>query len=157
VALLTHAAVGLAAKPVLPKTNVWLLIMASFAVDLAMPLNFLGLPSHNPFVSAALTIVAGLSVFLKTRKPSLCILCGALVFSHWIIDFITWPLSAWYANPMRMYLFPFGKSMEIGLGFYSTMTRALLCEAISFGAGLAVYLWYRIIRKQRNRKKNHYE
>jgi hypothetical protein len=143
VALLAHAAIGLAAKPVLPRTNVWLLITASFAVDLAMPLNFVGLPSHNPIVATALSIVVGLWVLLKTRKSSIGFLFGALVFSHWIVDFITWPLSAWYANPMRMYLLPFGKSMEIGLGFYSTMTNALMCETISFGAGLAVYLWYR--------------
>jgi hypothetical protein len=146
-ALFVHAAVGLAAKPVLPRTNVWLLITTAFIIDLSLPLGFIGLPSHNPCVATVICSIVGLSVFLKTRSSLKGLLFGLLAFSHWIIDFITWPLYAWYANPMRMYLLPFGKSPEIGLGLYSTMTRALTCETVLFCAGLAVYLWYRRTRR----------
>jgi hypothetical protein len=59
--LFMHVGIGLTAKPVLPKTNVWLLIGAAFAPDmLSKPMQLVGLASHNPFIAAAISIAIGL-------------------------------------------------------------------------------------------------
>jgi hypothetical protein len=68
------------------------------------------------------------------RRTSLVI--GLLVFSHWILDFISHPMM----STVRDIPLLFEGSPKVGLGLYSSPIPALVIEFGLLGAGIAFYL-----------------
>ncbi len=147
-----HLAIGFVSKGKL-KTKIPLmgLLVGSYLIDLVyLVLLVLGIESfgNNPFSHSLLmalvyTICAGLltAVLMKSKAEGLVM--GAVVLSHWVLDFIVWdnlPLA-------------FGKTPLVGLGLYakigfdfnaiqlnSGMLIATALELIMLVIGILVYI-----------------
>src|SRR5512136_2122420 len=95
-----HFAIALVAKPATTKLPLWLLLLATEVLDiLAFAFFTFGIerPAPNPvlfwshglFMSLVWSIVSGVIVFLVFRNTKASLLLSLLVFSHWILDFIS--------------------------------------------------------------------
>lgn len=69
------------------------------------------------------------------------LIIGLLVFSHWVLDFIGWPMSAInpYATGVPLL---FDDAVNIGLGVYRTWIGALSMDLGVFFVGLGLYIYY---------------
>ena len=128
-ASMTHLGVGLAAKRVAPKTPVWVLIVAAYVIDFIwVAFYFLGIEhmpedgvassnpwSHGLFMALVWSLLAGLIAFWVSRKQSTGLVIGLLVFSHWVVDFISHPMTAVFPHDIGLPLL-FEGSPLVGLG-----------------------------------------
>ena len=134
-----HFAIALAARP---KAPVWLLLVASEVLDLlAFAFMAIGIEhaepepsfawSHGLFMSVVWSVVAGgiTLFFFRSRRTSLVI--GLLVFSHWILDFIS-------HTPDLPLLF--NGSPLVGLGLESSILVGVILEFSMLAGGIAIYL-----------------
>ena len=111
---LAHIGIGFATKRLAPQIPLWALLLSAMFIDL---LSFIFLfaiwISHGLFMSVIWTIIAMLITALitirinskneqgKTNKSiswnminlHTTLTVGLLVFSHWVLDFIGWPMS----------------------------------------------------------------
>jgi len=148
-----HIGVALAAKTLAPKVSVGVMLVAATAIDILCGVTFLtGLEwvdkatgesylawSHGLFMSAVWSILVffGAKLFTKNWKMSLVI--AGLVFSHWILDFISHPMGLGKVIPNDIPLF-FEGSPKVGLGLYNNVIAALISELGILSAGLFIYL-----------------
>ena len=157
---LAHIGIGLAAKRFFPKIPLWALLISVMAIDiLAGIFIFVTWVSHGLFMAIIWSIIAMLitalfRVRLNSRIWNLEVLyislsIGLLVFSHWVLDFIGWPMSAIDPNATGVPIL-FDDEVNIGLGVYSTWFGALLMDIGVFVVGLAVYFHY--VKKVKKRK-----
>lgn len=144
-----HLAVALAAKPAVPGRSLGTLIAAAFALDLLWPFLLLagvervavqpGVTAFTPLRfesypwshSLLLAAVWGLVVALAVRRDRAAALTlGALVVSHWVLDFVTHrpDLPLWPGGPLA------------GLGLWNSVPWTLVVEGALLAAGLAIYL-----------------
>jgi membrane-bound metal-dependent hydrolase YbcI (DUF457 family) len=96
------------------------------------PLNFSYYPySHSLFMSIVWAILFGLiyNAFRKNKKGA--ILLAFLVFSHWILDFIT--------HRPDLPISPFS-DFRVGLGLWNMPAVAIALETAMFLAGTAIYV-----------------
>ena len=156
-----HCAVGLAAKPVAPKVPLGVLLLATVILDgLAIAFSFAGIEgvktgipwSHGLFMSVIWSVVAAILTSRIYRGRRAGAVVGLLVFSHWVLDFVShpvpfssfsWRLWQWsYGRPLPSDLpLLFGSSAKVGLGLYNTIS-AVEATALEFGMfilGGAVY------------------
>lgn len=148
---IAHFGVGLAAKRVAPKVPLWILLVASDFIDIIWFILFvLGIEnltnspwSHGIFMSLVWSLLAGLTAGLMFRNRSTGLIIALLVFSHWVLDFISHPMMG---GPPDLPLL-FENSPKVGLGLYTAigMGYATALEVVVFGAGLAIYI---ITRRQ---------
>lgn len=145
-----HAAVALAAKPLLPRVNLALPLAAVFWVDLVWPVLLLtGVervkidPGNTAFTpldfvhypwTHSLAAVIGWSVLfglacLKWGKREALIL-GLLVFSHWVLDALS--------HRPDLPLWP-GSETMIGLGLWNSVPWTMIVEGAMFAAGAWIY------------------
>ncbi len=122
-----HLAVGLAAKRATPRTPLIVLLIASELIDLLCFLFiFAGLErsseqlslsyipwSHSLFMAVIWSMAAGMLTFVVSRDRRVSLVIGLVVFSHWMLDFIT--------HDPDLPLF-FGNSPLVGLGLEWTHT-----------------------------------
>jgi len=165
-----HFSVGLVAKPVAPKVPLGVLLLAAVIPDvLAVALGFAGIErggsaglpwSHGLFMSVIWSVVAALFLARIYRDYRAGLVVGLLVFSHWVLDFISHPIPfpsfswrSWqwsYGHPLPSDLpLLFGDSPKVGLGLYNSIS-AVEATALEFGMfilGAAVYAMY--IRKKK--------
>lgn len=150
---LAHFGIGLAAKRFFPKIPLWALLVSAMAIDL---LSFIFLFatwfSHGLFMAvvwsiSATLITALVTSLLNSKKEKeikvlyTSMIIGILVFSHWILDFIGWPMTV--INPdLTGVPILFDDSVTIGLGVYSTWIGALTMDIGVFVIGLVIYLHY---------------
>jgi hypothetical protein len=147
-----HFGVAFAAKRIAPRTSLATLIAASAFLDLVWPILLLAGaervridPSGKPFLrfefesypfshSALLVLgwaVAFGAVYLwRTGYRVGALVTGALVASHWLLDFST--------HVPDLALWPGGT--KVGLGLWRSTPATLVIELAIFFAGLAVYL-----------------
>ncbi len=128
-AALVHVAVGFSVKPLSREVPVWVMIIAAEVLDIsAILFGLIGVEktgnapwTHGLVMSLVWSIGCGaLSVWIF-RNYRIGILLGSLVFSHWIIDFITHPMGAVFGgHPMEPDLpLLFAGSPKVGLGLYN--------------------------------------
>jgi len=149
---LGHIAVALAGKRISPKTSLGTLIFAAQFADLLWPLLLLagveevrivpGLLPASPFdfvsypISHSLLADVGWGALLAAvafaarRDVRSALLLGALVPSHWFLDFI--------AHRPDLPLYPGGD--EVGLSMWSSVAVTILVELALFSLGVALYL-----------------
>jgi len=159
---LAHIGIGLAAKRFAPQIPLWALLISAMFIDiLAFMFLFATWISHGLFMSVIWSIIATLITALITKRlnskneqnkitktPSwsreslrITIIIGFLVFTHWVLDFIGWPMSVIDPNATGVPIL-FDDNVNIGLGVYSTWFGALLMDIGVFVVGFAVYLHY---------------
>lgn len=169
---LGHCAVAFVAKPLAPKVPLVLLILASEFLDfLAIGFGYAGIDanpanglfwSHGLFMSVVWAVLAALLVARIYRDHRAGIIVGLVVFSHWVLDFISHPIPfssfswrSWqwtYGKPLPPDLpLLFGGSPKVGLGLYNSIS-AVQATALELGMlilGGAVYAAYTLEREER--------
>lgn len=157
---LAHIGIGLAAKRFFPQIPLWASLISTMAIDiLSFIFIFAIWPSHGLFMAVvwsacAMLITALVTTLLNSRKEQdknmisttwrmerlyISMIIGLLVFSHWILDFIGWPMTVINPDATGTPLL-FNDSVTIGLGVYTTWFGALTMDIGVFVAGLAIYL-----------------
>ena len=147
-----HPAVAFAAKRTAPRTSLGTLVMAAIFLDLVWPLFLILGIEHvrirggtNPFlvldfydypwthsIVAALgwSVLFAIVYFGVTRYARGALVSGALVFSHWILDFFT--------HIPDLPLVPHGATA--GLGLWRSVPGTIGVEVTLFAIGVALYV-----------------
>ena len=147
-----HYALGLAAKRYAPKTSLGTLFVAPTLADLLWPiLLLLGwehahvVPGPNPFLTLwlddypishslfTLIVWGALFGYLYRRNGGdrrAAVVLGALVVSHWVLDFIT-------HRPDEP-IYPGGP--EVGLGLWNSVAATVIVESVMLLAAIVIYL-----------------
>jgi len=147
-----HFGVALAAKRLAPRTSLGLLVFAAEFLDLLWPIFLLlgfehvrvvpGITKVQPFdfydypFSHSLTMVlrwslaVGLLYYIVRRSARGAWLLGALVTSHWVLDFVSHrpDLPLWPGGP------------KVGLGLWNSWPGSIGVESLLFLAGVWLYL-----------------
>jgi len=148
-----HIGVALAAKPLVPKVSVGVMLVAATAIDTlcgvftAVGMEWVNtatsessLPwSHGLFMSLVWTLLTLSITWLVTKNWKKSLVIAGLVFSHWVLDFISHPMGMGRSLPNDLPLF-FDGSPKVGLGLYSTVAGALISEFGLLAAGIFIYL-----------------
>ncbi len=159
--LLGHFAVGMAAKRAAPRVSLGWLFVAAQTLDLIWPvlilagvehvrlvpgitqvnaLDLYDMPYSHSLATALLwsLLFAGLYLALERDRRGAAVL-GAVVFSHWVLDFI--------AHRPDMQLWP-GNPQRYGLGLWSSRPATIAVEVGMFLAGGWLY-WQATAGKRR--------
>jgi hypothetical protein len=161
---LAHLGVGLAAKPVAPKVPLVVLLVSAYVIDIVWGVFFFAgiehLPqpgltttsawSHGLFMSVIWSVLAALLAALISRNARISIVIGLLVFSHWVVDFISHPMTAVFPGDTGLPLL-FEGSPTVGLGVWRTQLGVNIGEYGSLALGLVIYML--TLRKLRKEKK----
>lgn len=147
-----HFGAGLVGKKFAPELNLGILFLAcqlpdliwpvfvllgiehvsvDYSATLVSPLDFSFYPfSHSLVASLFYSVIAGLVVWRFVRSAKAAVVVGSVVFSHWILDFIT--------HRPDLPIFLNGK--KFGLGLWNSLWGTLLVEVGIFVLGIALYL-----------------
>ena len=148
-----HFAVGLAAKRWAPRTPLPLLLLAPNLLDLLWPI-FLALGietvridpgntavtpldlhdypwSHSLLMAVVWSALAAFFGWMLLRQIKVALILAALVFSHWILDFVT--------HRPDMPLWP-GSTIYVGLGLWNSKIGTVIVEGSLFVAGAFLYV-----------------
>ena len=147
-----HDAVAFAAKNGVRRTSLGTLMMAANWLDLVWPLflilgvehvrvrggsdpflilDFYDYPwTHSLLMSIVWSAAFGAVYWIVTRYTRGAIVTGVLVFSHWILDFVT--------HIPDMPITPHGQT--VGLGLWRSVLATLVVEGALFIGGLFVYV-----------------
>jgi hypothetical protein len=148
-----HIGVGLAAKPAAPRAPLGALLFAATAIDtLSGTFMITGIErvdpttgassgywSHGLFMSIVWSFAGIALAYLLTRDRRTSFVIGLLVFSHWLLDFISHPMGMGRQLPPDIPLL-FAGSPRVGLGLYNSVAAALITDLGLLVAGIAVYL-----------------
>ena len=148
-----HFALGFAAKKAAPRQSLAVLIAAPIFLDVLwpvftligierfhiepgntayQPLVFDSYPwSHSLLMSIAWGVLFALVVRAATKDDRGAWLCGALVVSHWVLD--------WISHKPDMPLWP-GGGPKLGLGLWYSIPATVIVESAMFAAGVTLYL-----------------
>jgi len=149
-----HFGVGFAAKRVIPKTSLGTLLLASQFIDLLWPIflifgietvaidpgntaftpfDFIYYPFSHSLLGVLIwaLIFGAIYYFIKKDLKSSFIL-GILVFSHWILDFIT--------HRPDLPLLLGGNSLLVGLGLWNSIIGTVILETVIFGVGIYIFV-----------------
>lgn len=156
---LGHLGFGFAAKPLAPKVNLLVLLIASELIDIIWGFFYLtgidgdstGISSsplsHSLFMSVIWSLLAALIASRIYRDRRSGIVIGLLVFSHWVIDFITHPMGAIFGGnplPPDLPIF-FGSSPKVGLGLYNhSFTLTIVTDIVMLTIGIVIYFFNRM-------------
>lgn len=147
-----HFALGFAAKRLVPRVSLAMLMVAALFADIVWPvlvllgvetvrivpgataftpLEFVSYPwSHSLLLLVVWGAVLGAayrSVFGGRRT---FVVIAALVVSHWVLD--------WVTHAPDMPLYPGGR--KLGLSLWNSVPGTVSVEAVLFGAGLFLYV-----------------
>lgn len=146
-AALAHLAVGLASKRLAPRVPLLILVICAWTIDIVFGVFWLagleevGQPSpwsHGLFMSVIWSTAAALIAALLSRSARTSLFIGLLVFSHWVVDFITQPMGFLYPGSFGPPLL-FKGSPTVGLGLYNTAAGTYVGEYGTLAAGLVIY------------------
>jgi hypothetical protein len=146
-----HFALGLAAKRYTPRVSLAILFLAAQLADLlwpilvslgieqvaiepgitrVTPLNFISYPySHSLLLLVVWGVVLALWHRQLTGDRTAAAVLGALVVSHWVLDFAT--------HRPDMPLYP--GSARLGLGLWNSLAGTLAVEVPMFAVGVWIY------------------
>ncbi|MFA6035223.1 MAG: hypothetical protein WC889_20165 [Myxococcota bacterium] len=152
---IAHIGVGLAAKRVAPRASLGVLLLSSQLLDILCgvfvvtglermkvspgitrmtPLEFISYPwSHGLFMSVVWSGMAAIIAARFYRDRGTGLVVGALVFSHWVLD--------WISHRPDLPLL-FDGSPKVGLGLWNNPAGTMIFEFILFAIGVFVILSY---------------
>lgn len=153
---LGHASIGFIVKPLAPKAPLWALVAANelpdilffglqaagverlavTQLDFAHGLRYLSLPSiawsHGLVMCLVWSALAAGVAFIFSRDRRLSGLIGLMVFSHWVLDAIVYPVMPVF----------FDNSLLIGLGLMTSapgFMASIVLEVALLAGGLAAF------------------
>lgn len=159
---MAHRGVALGAKRVAPKTPLSILVTSPYAIDLIFMAFILagkermpsraghGAPlgpaqqstnpwSHGLAMALVWTSLLGFVAGRVNRRRRTGLLVGSLVFSHWLVDFVSKPMTGVFLRDTGLPLW-FEGSPTVGLGPYRSRRVANAVEYRSLAGGAAPYL-----------------
>ena len=169
-----HFSVGLAFKPASPKVPLTLLLLAAWLLDvLAIGFGFAGIESggsegsvwsHGLLMAVVWSVLAAVLATKIFRDRRAGVVVGLVVFSHWILDFVSHPIPfssfswrSWqwsYGKPLPSDLpLLFGNSPKVGFGLYNSISaiQATVLEIAMLALGAVIYARY-VLRNQKSRR-----
>ncbi len=150
---IAHLGVGLASKRIAPQVPVWILVVGAYAIDFLFMIfmiagleqlpNF-GNPTLSPYSHGLLMaivwlVLVGMVTLKAGNNINTGIFLSLLVFSHWIIDFTSHPMTFIDPNMTGLPLF-FEGSPFIGLGLWNSMITVLIGEGLFLFLGVIVFI-----------------
>jgi len=155
---LAHFGFGFAAKHVAPKVPLAFLLIACELLDIVcMGLLMFNLDpeaywTHSLVMAVAWSLAAAGVTALITRRLRPTIVMGSLVASHWVVDAITWPMTAVMpdSNAVGMPIL-FQDAPRIGLGLYRSVAGVILGEGVFLAAGVALYIIWLVNHKKQKK------
>lgn len=159
----THLGVGLAAKRVAPSVPLWALLVGAWVIDIIWGVLFFAgierLPgqggattnpySHGLFMAVIWSALAALIAKRISRNSRTSVVIGLLVFSHWVVDFISHPMTAVFPDDTGLSLL-FDGSPTVGLGLWSNEIAVSVGEYGTLILGIVIYVLTLIqIKKER--------
>ena len=161
-AALAHLGVGLAAKRLAPKIPLVFLIVAAWVIDIIWGVFFFAgvesLPapgavspwSHGLFMAAVWSLLSVGVAWMISRNVRTSLFLGGMVFSHWVIDFISQPMGFTYPGSSGPPLL-FQGSPTVGLGLYNSAVSTYIGEYGTLALGVGIYVWTLVtLRKKKN-------
>jgi hypothetical protein len=154
-AALAHAGVGLAAKRVAPSVPLGALLVGAYLLDLvwavfwALGMDHFPAPgievpapwSHGLTMACLWSLGATAVASVFTQRARTRLLFGALVFSHWVVDFVTQPMGAAFPGAGFRMRVLFGEAPTIeGLGLYNSAVALNVVEYGTLILGTALYV-----------------
>ena len=106
--------------------------------------------SHSLIMALIWSFIFGFGYFLFKRNIVNSIVILLIVFSHWLIDLITWPLGCIYKNAPGLFLI-WNNKITVGFGLYNSVFLAMLIEFISLIISILILI---NIYKKRNLKES---
>jgi hypothetical protein len=156
---IAHAFFGFAAKPLGPKVPLAAWLVGSELLDFAaIAFSYAGIEgpneaywTHSLLMAAAWGLAFGLALWIAYRDRKLGLLGFGVVFAHWLLDALVWPMAAIFPDRATAVM-PFlpGSPAGIGLGLYRSAFAAYATELGMTAAGLAIYVAY-LVRRRRGR------
>lgn len=161
---LAKAGIGLASKRIIPKVPLWILLVAAYAIDVIWGIFFFAgierLPepnsvttsprSHSLFMAVIWSLLTGGISGLISRNRRASLIIGLLVISHWVVDFISHPMTAMFPDDTGLSLL-FDGSPIVGLGVWSTQLGVNIGEYGTLILGFVIYIF--TLRKLREVKE----
>ena len=147
-AALVHLGIGLATTRAAPKVHVAVLVLSAYALDFIWHIFcFAGIEhypspgpwSHGLFMSFVWSAIAALLAWGISRSVRTGALVGLVVYSHWVVDFITHPMTALIPTDPGLPLL-FNGSPGVGLGLYKNILVVYICECGALIPGVVIYL-----------------
>ncbi len=161
-AALAHYGFGFAVKRIVPKMPVGFLVLACGVLDLLYfgfsllgiePVQGVPVWTHSLVMAFAWSLAAAGLTALLSRSFRSSLALGLLVFSHWAVDAVTWPMSALdHTITNRIPIF-IQAEPNIGLGLYRTVFGAVLGEGVFFLAGVALYIIWLVKYKKEKKAR----
>lgn len=149
-----HAALALAARRKAPAVSLGVLVAASYGLDLAWPLfviagiesvrvdpgntaftplDFESYPwTHSLVLTLGWAALAGAAAWLFTKNRRGALVVSVLVFSHWVLDFLT--------HRPDLPLWPGEGAPKAGLGLWNSVAGTYLVEGTLFVVCALVYV-----------------
>jgi hypothetical protein len=150
--LFGHIGAGLAAKAAVPRAPLGALLLGAMAIDTMSGAFVLAgietvaaggtisVPwSHGLLMAGVWALAGGALAFALSRDRRIGLVVGLLVFSHWVLDFISHPMGLGQELPPDLPLLFEGSPM-VGLGLYNSVAAALITEVGLLAGGIALYL-----------------
>lgn len=153
-----HHAVAFAGKPAAPRMSLGTLMLAATWLDLVWPIflllgiehvrvrggpnpllvfDFYDYPwTHSMVTSIGWSIAFAIVYFAVTRYGRGAAIAGALVFSHWVLDFFT--------HIPDLPLWPHGPT--VGLGLWKSPPATIVVEVLLFAIGVFLYARHTRVR-----------
>lgn len=141
---LGHLGLGLAAKKAVPKMHIIVLLMAPMLLDILWVIfSMAGMDAsvwtHGLFMATVWSVAGTMLVGLLTRHLRTGITIGLLIFSHWVVDFITHPMGFIFPKDTGVPLL-FSGSPLVGLGMYNTLAGVIIGEVMLIMPGIVIYV-----------------
>lgn len=152
-----HFGIALAAKPLVPSVPLWMLLVASEALDL-LSFGFISLGmetmavskidfqhgvqtitpgsvpwSHGLFMSVVWSVIFTAIAYLIFRNWKISAVIGLVTFSHWILDFIV------HSPDLPLFMH---NSPELGLGLWASgpgFILSIFLELVLLTGGIVIY------------------
>ena len=97
-----------------------------------LTLHFTSYPFSHSLAAAILwSLIFGAIYFLIKKNLKVSIVLGTLVFSHWVLD--------WLTHVPDLQLFP-GSSIKVGLGLWDSTIWTIIVEGLIFVVGIILYV-----------------
>ncbi len=151
-ALFVHLGLGCAAKSARVKLNLFVCVVAAFLPDILYFLMMLaGLKNpvnwtHSLVMCLAMALTFFLVTILMARNLQAALVYALLVLSHWVVDFITWPLAVFLKDASHIPIFMETDSV-LGIGLYENAFAAYTIEIVALVSSVALLVWF--LRKRR--------
>jgi len=142
-----HLSAGLVVKRLAPQVSLGVLLLAAELIDLLWivfalaGIEAMGYSpwSHGLFMAGVWSVAAALIAGFFYRSRRAAVLIGVVVFSHWVLDFISHPMGALGMGSQPDLPLFFAGSTRVGLGLYKTVPGVIVGELGMILLGLAFY------------------